>query len=187
MGSFYTNVTLRGPAQEEVLAHLGDRACYVSRTSDGFTVVLDEASEAQDLDDLLEVTASLSARFDCPALAALNHDDGVLYMTLFEHGEQVDQYNSYPGFDDDDADEAGNEPVGGDAARWVAVFGGDADALELALRDREFVFASERHAAVVAALGMPDFAVGTGYNYVEADDIGPEGEAAGFVHTSAGD
>ena len=185
MGSFYTNVTLRGPAQEEVLAHLGDRACYVSRNSDGFTVVLDEESEAQDLQDLLEVTASLSARFDCPALAALNHDDSVLYLSLFEHGQQVDQYNSYPGFDDDDADEAGNEPAGGDAARWVAAFGGDADALGRALRDGDFVLASERHAAVAAALGMPDFAVGTGYNYVEADDVGEGAEAAGFVHTEA--
>lgn len=185
MGSFYTNVTLRGPAQEEVLAHLADRPAYVSRTSGGFTVVLDEASEMQDLDDLLGVTASLSARFDCPALAALNHDDSVLYLSLFEHGEQVDQYNSCPEFDDEDGDGDSSGPAGGDAARWVAAFGGDAGALEHALRDTAFVMATERHAAVVAALGMPAFAVGTGYNYVEADDASEGAADAGYLHTES--
>ena len=185
MGSFYTNVTLRGPAQEEVLAHLGDRAAYVSRTSDSFTVVLDEASESQDLDELLGVTASLSTHFDSPALAALNHDNSVLYLSLFEHGQQVDQYNSCPEFDNEDADEESSGPAGGDAARWVAAFGGDASALERALHGTEFVSATERHAAVVAALGMPPFAVGIGYNYVEADDVGPDAaDAADIAHAA---
>lgn len=170
MGSFYTSHVVRGPSQSQVLSWLKERPAYVSVTQSGTTVVLDAACESQDGEELAALAAGLSAQFNCPVLALLNHDDDILYFELYEGGEKTDEYNSSPGYFGEGDPEAA--PSGGDAARLASVFGvTDSVRIEAALRNPDYVFAMERHRDLAAALGLPEFSVGLGYTYVEADDF----------------
>jgi hypothetical protein len=100
MGFFYTSVTLKGPTQEQVIAYLHERGrdAYVSPTIQGVTVVYDHACEGQDTDLIQAVTAGLSDTFECPALAALLHDDDDFLYWLFRSGRLADEYNSQPAY-----------------------------------------------------------------------------------------
>ncbi len=100
MGLFYTNITLTGPAQEQVVTYLRaqQRTAYTSPTINGITVVYDRECESQDQTILNTVTAGLSHALHCPALWALLHDDDVFMYALYEHGTRVDAYNSEPGY-----------------------------------------------------------------------------------------
>jgi hypothetical protein len=172
MGSFYTSHTLRGPPQAEVLARLKGRSSYVSTSERSFTTVLDEACESQDIEELAALGANLSEHFKCPVLAVLNHDDSILYFELYESGKKSDEYNSNPAYFGEEAED--NGPSGGNAALLAAAFGAsDTNAIEAILRGSEYVFATERHQDLAAALGIPEFAVGIGYTYAEAGDPPP--------------
>jgi hypothetical protein len=166
VGSFYTNITLRGPSQQAVAAELSGRRAFVTPIKDGCVVVFDEESEEQDPDVLSGLAAKLSARLACPALAVLNHDDDVLLCMLFEKGAKRDTYDSTPGFDGGDPFAP---PKGGDASALCAAFGSsrvaDVSRILRATRDT-YMFAVMRHADLVAALGLPDWSVGAGFNYV---------------------
>ena len=56
MGNFYTSYRLRGPTQEAVAAALKGRSAIMTPTENDCTVVFDEESDDQDMDDLLRVT-----------------------------------------------------------------------------------------------------------------------------------
>jgi len=181
MGSFYTNITLRTTESAAVVAALrsGKRTALVSPPVSGCTVVYDRECEDQDLEVLNGLASSLAATLRCPALAVLVHDDDVLIYTLHEDGELVDEYNSAPEYFE--SGEFG-PPEGGDAERLSRVFGGgDVAKAEEVLRaeragdrDEGYVFESERHQALVEAIGLPMLAVSTGFNYIEAGEL-PEG------------
>ena len=175
MGAFYTSHLLRGPSQQEVLAHLSDRPAFVSETKAGSTIVLDAECESQDGVVLAELASSLSAHFRCPVLAMVNHDDDILYFELYENGEKTDEYNSNPAYFSDDAD-ASEEPIGGDSSRLAAVFGAsDPSRVERVLRalPEDYVFQTDRHRDLAEALGAPDFWVGVGHTYAQAGDLPP--------------
>ena len=182
MGSFYTNITLRTADQKRVIDALGaaSRTAFVSHPERGCIVVYDSDTEDQDSDGLKELGDTLSAALRCPALAVLIHDDDVLLYTLHENGTVVDEYAS-ASLDDGDA-----SPEGGDAARLCRAFGGtDVANVETILRtDRAggsaggYVFETERHEDLVKALGMPLFAVATGFNYLDEGEL-PEGATPG--------
>jgi hypothetical protein len=227
MGNFYTNIMLRGPDLDPVLAYLDAQAiiAYVTVPQPGYVVVYDQASEYQDDAILTARAAQLSRRFNCPALAVLNHDDDVLAYWLYQNGTQIDAYDSTPGWAmGEDA-----SPTGGDAMTLCRVFGvpaAKADSVEAILRASSgvpdfpfgansditladllqaatspdnladllhrllgvespedvdvnemmrqlqssvgggYVFAVERHAALVDALGLPDCTVGFGFDYL---------------------
>src|SRR5262245_35082797 len=124
MGAFFTNITLSGPSQDEVASALRAerRSAFVSRTTNGRTVVFDEASEEQGAAQG-ELAARLSKRFECAALAALVHDSDFLMMDLFESGRAIDRYNSAPSYFEGDGD-PDELPAGGDAAVLCRAFGG---------------------------------------------------------------
>ena len=183
MRNFYTNITLRGPDQDQVLAALNvqGRSAYVSPTENGFTVVCDEETESQDEMILTDLASDLSDRLQCVALAVLNHDDDILAYWLYEKGEFVDDYNSCPGYFT--GEDSG--PEGGDAEKLCRALGaaGRAAEVQAILSDAEgYLFALERHAALVEVLGLPSFSVALGYNYIARDDV--EGiDPAAFRHT----
>jgi hypothetical protein len=178
MGNFYTNYTLRGPSQQAVTAALAGRKATVSPSHSGCVVAFDEASDDQDQERIVELAARLSSELRCPVLAVLNHDDDILWYQLYESGKQIDEYDSSPGYFDPSA--GPSAPAGGDAQRLCAAFGAsDVAAVERVLRkssydDDGYVFAFERHADLVRALGLPEFAVGTAYASFERDEF-PEG------------
>jgi hypothetical protein len=181
VGSFYTSHTLRGPSQEDVLGALSGRTALVSRAQNGCVTVLDEACETQDGELLAQLARELSARFRCPVLALLNHDDDVLYFELYENGEKTDEYNSTPGYFEG-AEISG--PTGGDPKRLAAAFGvSDVAAVEAALRADEYVFAMERHRDLAEALSLPACSVGVGYTYAEAGELPPGVPGDAYAHT----
>ena len=182
MGSFYTSHTLRGPSQAAVVAELNGRSAYVSASEHGCVTVLDEACESQDGEELASLAARLSAVFQCPVLAVLNHDDDILYFELYEAGEQRDEYNSSPSYFDDTVEDDG--PSGGNPALLAAAFGvTDKERIEAALRSTEYVFATERHHELALALSLPSFSVGIGYTYASAGELPPGVPKDVFTHT----
>jgi hypothetical protein len=182
VGSFYTSHTLRGPSPEEVLGFLKSRSALVSRSENGCVTVLDEACESQDGEVLAELAHDLSERFQCPVLAVLNHDDDILYFELYEDGQKTDEYNSAPGYFNEDAED--DRPVGGDAKRLSELFGAaDPGQVEAILRSGEYVFALERHRDLAEALSLPPCSIGIGYTYASAGELPPGVQEGTYVHT----
>jgi hypothetical protein len=153
MGSFYTNITLRGPDKDAVLEVLrrNNLRAYVSQTRDHFTVVYDLETESQDEELVCHITELLSREFACPALAVLNHDDDLLAYYLYVCGDRVDSYNSAPGY----FEGAFTPPSGGNIAVLIETFDAHCD---------PEVLASILHSPVSAGEGWNDidqsFAVG---------------------------
>lgn len=178
MGNFYTNYTLAGPSQREVVEALAGRSAIVTPSQGGCVVVFDEQSDTQDKQVITSLAARLSQCLACPVLAVLNHDDDILWYQLYSSGELTDEYDSSPGYFDPMAESA--IPVGGDAFKLCSAFGAsDISTVENVLRkpsygDDGYTFAFERHADLVRALGITAYSVGAGYDYV-ADGELPEG------------
>ncbi len=179
MGSFYTNVTLRTTDRDAVRQHLSAarRRAYISPPVAGAVVVFDQACEDQDPKELNGLASLLSERCACPALAVMINDDDVLWYGLYEAGSLVDEYTSAPEY----FEGGGAPPTGGDTARLCAAFARpdvEADLHGILHRTKDasdaYTFETERHSAVVEALGLPSAAVGTGYNYVEAGELPDE-------------
>lgn len=187
MGNFYTNITLKGASQQRVAERLrqAERSAYVSPELNGCVVVYDEECEEQDLGVLARLVSGLSKDLECAALAVLIHDDDILLYQLCRAGEVVDEYNSCPGYFED------VEPVppsGGDAVKLCAEFGAAHAAERVAsilrkstlVGDEEYDFEVERHQALSEALGLPSFAVGTGYSSIQEGES-PEGLDASML------
>jgi hypothetical protein len=184
MGNSYSNITLNGPAQDEVVRYLnaGRHVAYVSPTLHGRTVVFEEHEAGEQ--EIFDLAAGLSAHFQCPALAIVVHDSDILYYQLFEDGVLTDEYNSHPSFM---TNEPPRPPEGGDARRICAAFGRpEAEAtVERILHhnwfeDRsKYLFAEERHDDLASVLAMPPLAPRIGFNAIE--DVWDDEEFAGFA------
>jgi hypothetical protein len=184
MGNFYTNYTLRGPSQQAVAAALTGRRARVTPARDGCVVAFDEASDSQDTTIIAELASKLSRELTCPVLAILNHDDDILWYQLFLNGVLADEYDSTPGYFNPVAPPSA--PSGGDAKKLCDAFGApNVDAVERVLRKSTFdadgyVFAFERHADLVNALAISNFAVGTAYASFDFDEL-PDGLSSGDI------
>src|SRR4051794_21847985 len=178
MGNFYVNYTLRGVTQHAVADALAGRTCVVTPPADDTVVVFDEQSDEQDQRVIASLANELSGRLRCPVLAVLNHDDDVLWYRLYTNGKLQDEYDSSPGYFDPSAEPSA--PAGGDAAKLCSAFGSsNTDEVERVLRmsgfdDEGYSFAVERHADLVAALGISAFGIGTAFASFENDEV-PEG------------
>src|SRR5687767_2803823 len=99
MGNFYTNITLKGAAQEAVVGAVAGRTCYVSRELDGCVIVADERCDEQLTPELSALAQQLSSDLAVPAVAAMNHDDDVLWLHFFDRGSPLgEEYVSAPGY-----------------------------------------------------------------------------------------
>jgi hypothetical protein len=192
VGSFYTNVTVRVTDEQAVQQHLAskDQRAFVSRTEGSALVVFGRDSEDQDYAVLCDLAADLSTQFKCVALAVMNHDDDVLLYTLYQRGRAIDAYNSAPAYFDEDRSA---EDRGGDAQRLADAFNvpDQASQIEAALRresgtDDGVVFETDRHAQLVEALASPKCAVGTGYNYLDAQEYPEDYAAEDFTQVGEG-
>jgi len=178
MGGFYTNYTLRGPSQRAVASALAGRKAIVSPESSGCLVAYDEASDDQDGQAIAALALHLSRSLHCPVLAVLDHDDDILWYQLYEDGKLTDEYDSTPGYFDPSAEPSA--PAGGDAEGLCRTFGvNDVATVEAILRkssfdDDGYAFAHERHADLVRALGLPEFAVLKAYASFERGEY-PDG------------
>jgi len=182
MGSFYTNITARTGDLDRVATAVREvrRTALIAPPAGGAVVVFDQASEGQDVEVLKALAAHLSRACACSTIAVMNHDDDVLIYFLYDRGALKDEYNSAPGYFDPDG-AADDPPSGGDVKRLLSVLGGQGSAAALdrilhtsAGDDDAFAFATDRHRELAVALGLPEFAAGAGYDYLEAGEI-PEG------------
>jgi hypothetical protein len=103
-------------------------------------------------------------------LSVIVHDDDLTYYELWNIGERRDTYNSMPGWP-----EWRGPPEGGNTAELVRLMGRDecdAAIVERILRAEHgiepshYLFEYERHKALTAALGLPQYSAGFGYRYL---------------------
>src|SRR5262245_5085228 len=104
MGNFYANYTVRGASQDAIARALAGRSAIVTPVRDGAAVVYDEESDGQDREVLGAVAARISRELRCTVLAVTNHDDDILWFRLYAAGELADEYDSAPGYFEDDAE-----------------------------------------------------------------------------------
>lgn len=175
MAGFYANITLKGPAQADVVAFLKRRhaVAYVSPTITSATVVFHE-----DLGEQESLAAALSAEFECPALLVMDYGGAILLYNLYVNGEQADAYVSTP---HDELELPGPTPEG-NAETLAAAFDVDhrAASVERVLRrptheTKGYALAVNRHGELARALGLPLFAAGAGYQAIELGEL-PAGE-----------
>lgn len=160
MGATYSNITLRGPTQEQVVQALTEAGmtAAVSPTDQGVTVVYDCRCEANP-DVLPAVTRWLSRRFGCAAWGVFVFDSDVVMYTLCRDGQVLDQYDSWPGYPNRRI-----KPSGGDAAvlcREMQLKPANVAEVERILRRRPATFEEERHGDLMVEMGHPDLAWAT--------------------------
>jgi hypothetical protein len=175
MGLFYSNFTLYGPDHQKVADAVRRmrRMAYVSPTVNRFTTVYDREAEQQDFDVIELVGRELSLDLECPVIGAVLHDDDVLYYWLFRNGDVRHAYNSSPAYFDPDSEPL--PPEGGDADELCESFGvpSAVDTVEAILRQvllddsASLTGELERHRALAAVFGMPDHAIGVGYDAIQ--------------------
>jgi hypothetical protein len=159
-----------------------EAAAFVSQGPHDCTVVLD--ADAEFPVSLSELAHDLSSEFVCPVLVVVVSHSDVLSYELWHAGELRDRYCSMPHYP-----ESGS-PEGGNAADLARVMGGDGcdlAAVERILRveyaNGAFLFEEERHRALAAALGLPEYAAGFGYRYLARSISAGEPLSTGFVST----
>ena len=187
MSGYYANITVRGPAQHDVVSFLKKHGviAYVSPMVKADTVIWHEDLASQE-----PLAASLSADLGCPALVVMGYGEAVLMYTLYVNGAATDSYVSSP----HEGLELDGPAPEGDARVLGAAFGVDMDHLvarvERILRkptrpNSDYAYAVNRHGELARALGLPQFAAGSGFNAIEVGEL-PEGQgfdAAKLVRT----
>jgi hypothetical protein len=167
MGSFYVNFSVKRDDPQRMASALqrAGRKAVITPPLNGYVVVYEQEADTQKTSAIEQVGTLLSREAQAPVLAVLNHDDDVLCYWLYEEGRLIDSYNSCPDYFDE---LGGQADRGGDARRLCEALSAPSatDQVESILRGDEFVFAVERHEALVRALGLPDCAFGLGYRYI---------------------
>jgi hypothetical protein len=191
MGLFYSNLAVYRPARPALLGELRrlKRMAFVSPTTAGHTVVFDKATEEQDFDAVEDLGRAVTEALSCSALAAILHDDDVLYLWLFRSGQVVDHYDSSPAYFHPNSEP--RPPVGGDADLLCRAF----DRPNGAGRVEELLRADlllgeglpgvpgelERHAAIANELGIPGFVAGVCYSSIAGNYVPKEFIPTEFV------
>lgn len=164
---------LLAPKHDEVMLALNEmkRVAYVSPTAHGKTVVYDQASDTLDLDVLADVSCNLSSRLDCPALGAAVFDDDVLCLQLFDRSRPTVNYVSRGG------PRAGAWRLCCTLQRRVAF-----PFVWLVMVLPFVPFEYWRHAVIAKLLGIPEWVIATGYEYIRQGEPPPGLTLEDFDH-----
>jgi hypothetical protein len=187
MSGYYANITVNGPARDDVVAFLKAQGviAYVSPAVKGSTVVWHEDLASQE-----PLAAALSAELKCAALLVMGYGEAVLMYHLYVGGAPADAYVSSP----HDELELEEPAPRGDARVLASAFGIDMDHLVARVErvlnkptrpNSDYAYAVNRHGELARALGLPVFAAGSGFNSIEVGELpeGPGFDAAGLVRT----
>ncbi len=168
MGRFYANLTLQTDNLTRVQQCMLDagRTGIIAKPQHGAIVVFDADDAAQDAVVLDSLAVHYARTLGCAALSVIVHDDSLLMLSVFDHGEPLDVYISNPEYfgvsDEDDPLEQG-----GDAHAIARCFGipAEADRVEALFRaaGETFVFETERHRQLMEILHTSLAGVGVGY------------------------
>ncbi|MDB6058933.1 MAG: hypothetical protein JWO95_2777 [Verrucomicrobiales bacterium] len=173
MGNSYVNHTVRGATPEAVAKLLKGRTAVIAATENDCVVVFDSECDTEDQSLITELGEKLSSELNASVLAVLNHDDDMLWYQLFENGKVTDEYDSMPGYFDEDSDHSG--ALGGDAKKLSTAFAvKDEVGIARILKSDKYAAAVERHAALCEALNLPEFAAGCGYRDIDSGEL-PDG------------
>src|SRR5208337_1263253 len=190
MGNWYTNVSVKGAQQSDVVALLEElgRRAYVTPETSGWIVVYDQQTDEFDLSILESLALTLSTRLSCTALASCNADDDVLWLALYENGTLTTRYGStLKSFEDGDEFPKRQETAQvlarvfqkpesqNHVLRLLRKSHGVLGLFNLLLKIRiAYIVEIDRHLDLSKLLGMPLAAVGLGYTYVNKGET-PEG------------
>lgn len=168
MGAFYTNIQVHTAGRPAVEIHASIAAALRARLladgleedpsladEDAERVILlappgpepwigvyDSAIDDQDT-DLLRALGETLSQVSSPAVTVLVHDSDILELRLCQAGSQVDVYNSFPDYFEDEPGEERTGPTG-DPARWASLLvdGATPDTLRAAWETQD-VFADD--------------------------------------------
>jgi hypothetical protein len=168
MGNFYVNHTIKGVHRDRVADILRAHrySAYVSPEKNGCVVVAEAISDSHATETILSVARILSSEARAVVLPVGNADDDELFFGLYVDGEARCRYSNYVDMDD------GTRATAVERICTALQVHQAMEAVTLVLNGR-YVFAIERHAALVDALQLSDFAVGFGYRYVDRGDLPP--------------
>ena len=193
MGAFYTSVLLKGIERENVISWLKEkkREAAVYPETNGCIPVFDAAFEGQEMSEINGFCEDVSKNLGCIAWAVTNHDDDLLHYRLYMGGKPADEYYSVPPevlfgmddhaeFEEDEPVELSFTPKGGDAALLCDILGnpGNPGEVESILRDLggmggQFIMATDRHYALLEALGITPDGLCSGYREVALGYLPP--------------
>ena len=124
MGASFTNLTVCGPDQGDVVECLNEfgYSAFVAPTVNGWTLIAEKESESFDFDIVRGVAERLSAKLACAALSVQFYDDDVLLLQVYAAGTFVESYSSNPAYGAEDISEMFEVDRGGDAEQIALAF-----------------------------------------------------------------
>ena len=202
MGNWYTNISLAGVRQAEILGVLEElgRRAYVTPAISNWCTVYDQECDRFDLDVLESLALTLSTRLNCTALASFNADDDVLWLGIYENGNRTARYASTRAFFEDGGDFPRLSEV---AEHFCRIFDRprDSAAVHRILRRHHgalgllalivripfaYLFEISRHQDLQRVLNFPPATVGLGYKYVDRGEMPPDLAPESIKRTLAG-
>lgn len=181
MGNFYTNITVRVASSDLILPLLKGRNAFVTPAVHGYVTVYDEKCDDGGLYPN-EFASLLSKYLGTMAIVATVHDDDILYFDVFQSGQRLDEYDSWPNYFIA-GDKHDLPPEGGNPALLAKLFGcSDLAHLKEVLYTHDksseiSIFATARHGALAKLLRLPEFSVGYGYRHLSHGAV-PDGLTA---------
>lgn len=183
MGNHYANITLKGSRREDIADILRVNGCeaIISPSVDAITILYDKSIEIEE-NAIVVLGKKISEELGCVAWAIFIYDDDVFMYWLFEHGELIDEYNSSPEYFEGII----SVPSGRDEKKLCQAFNAinkEREVHDILYCQKDigvgsppsgYVFETERHLHLCRVMGLPDYAVGTGYKYLIEGEI-PEG------------
>ena len=208
MGSFYVNITANTAAKDAVKCLKGkDASAYVMPTKDQQCVIYEEQCDTQDIAHMYELLMALTSEQDCSALGVLNHDDDMLYLTLWDNGEhkaeltvgygpeemdmnyELDEEGVPIGWSEETEEEEivkkqyqkkQAETMSRALATSFNMLNKQTDILQELISD--FVFAIEVHGNLVEVLELPECSIGLGYNNINDGQIEDKLDSEQLIH-----
>ncbi len=172
MGNFYANLSVHTDDAGKLarLVEGRDDAGVVAPARNGWTVLSSRKIETQD-DAVIDDYGAALSKAEGTVLAAMNHDDDMLILTLYRNGTRVAYANTSPGaFTDDD------EPPHLEHAEAFAGLKDNVTPGEVeAVLTGDHLFAVDAHKALVHTLGLPELSAGFGYSYWRNGEFGGDG------------
>jgi hypothetical protein len=171
-GAFFANTVLKNVPASAVASFLkvkGYSAFVIVDTADNaFVLVAERNSESEGPTEFNRLQADLTTEFKGNALTCFVADSDVLYLSIYDRGEKVFEYNSDPGYGVGPA----REPEIFQVDRLVEIYKCPKTAfLEFskASKVKSYVFAEELQADIYKLLGIPGWVIGIGYSSMKED------------------
>jgi hypothetical protein len=102
-GAFFTNFHIKYADQDKLIDGLRNiikARAYVSKPDNGWITCYDELSDRQNTDELNRIAEQLSEIFTTYVFTFLVHDSDIFYFALYDNGNLIDEFNSYPDYFD---------------------------------------------------------------------------------------